>query len=128
VNESVNFFSAVGDDIRFGLGAVRNVGTNVVEDIVRTREEKSAFTSFNDFLEKVPLSACNVRVIESLIKAGAFDSIEPSRRALHAVFEQAIAAVTGKKRQEAHGQFDLFGGVEELQDSVQVEVPKIPEW
>lgn len=81
VNSSSALFTAVGSDIRFGLTAVRNVGANVVEAIVRTREEKGDFTSFTDFLDKVPAVVCNKRTIESLIKAGAFDSLGHARRA-----------------------------------------------
>ncbi len=110
VNESVYAFAAVGGNIRFGLGAVRNVGANVVASIVDTREKKGKYTSFTDFLEKVELVCCNKRVIESLIKAGAFDSFGHSRLALLQVHEEAVDAVTGLKRQEAMGQFDLFGG------------------
>lgn len=110
VNESAAQFAAVGKNIRFGLGAIRNVGGNVIESIIETRKTKGAFTSFPDFLEKVELVCCNKRVIESLIKAGAFDSFGVTRKALLAVHEEAVDAVTSLKRQEALGQFDLFGG------------------
>ena len=82
VNESIAAFSAIGSDIRFGLGAVRNVGANVVEGIKQAREEKGRFTSFYDFLRKVPAQVCTKRVVESLIKAGAFDTFGHTRRAL----------------------------------------------
>ena len=136
VNSSSANFTAVGQDIRFGLTAVRNVGANVVDAIVAAREAKGAFTSFTDFLDKVPAVVCNKRTIESLIKAGAFDSLAPSRRALLLVHEQAVEAVVGVKRKEAEGQFDLFadflggagpddgaGGL-----SFNVEVPDLPDW
>ena len=110
VNESELGFTAVGENIRFGLGAVRNVGANVIESIVRTRREKGAFTSFTDFMEKVELVCCNKRTVESLIKAGAFDSFGQPRRALLDVHEAACGAVVSLKRQEAQGQYDLFGG------------------
>ncbi|HEX5401853.1 MAG TPA: DNA polymerase III subunit alpha [Pseudonocardiaceae bacterium] len=110
VNESVYAFAAVGGNIRFGMGAVRNVGANVVSSVVATRDKKGKYTSFVDFLEKAELVCCNKRVIESLIKAGAFDSFDATRRALMNVHEEAVDAVTGLKRQEAMGQFDLFGG------------------
>ena len=130
VNSSSANFTAVGNDIRFGLTAVRNVGANVVEAIVAAREEKGAFTSFTDFLDKVPAVVCNKRTIESLIKAGAFDSLAPSRRALLLVHEQAVDAVVGVKRKEAEGQFDLFAGMGADDDavSVTVEVPDVPDW
>ena len=108
VNSSSANFTAVGKDIRFGLTAIRNVGANVVDAIVRAREEKGAFTSFTDFLDKVPAVVCNKRTIESLIKAGAFDSLGHARRALLLVHEQAVDSVIGVKRKEAEGQFDLF--------------------
>ncbi|NIH79237.1 DNA polymerase III subunit alpha [Amycolatopsis viridis] len=109
VNESGQRFAAVGDDIRFGLGAVRNVGANVVESIIKTRQEKGKYSSFTDFLDKSELVACNKRVIESLIKAGAFDSLGNTRLSMIQVHEDAVDAVVPLKRQEAMGQFDLFG-------------------
>ncbi|SDZ12596.1 DNA polymerase-3 subunit alpha [Amycolatopsis xylanica] len=109
VNESALRFAAVGDDIRFGMGAVRNVGANVVESIIKTREEKGKYSSFTDFLDKSELVACNKRVIESLIKAGAFDSLGATRLSMIQVHEDAVEAVVPLKRQEAMGQFDLFG-------------------
>jgi DNA polymerase-3 subunit alpha len=129
VNSSSALFTAVGADIRFGLTAVRNVGANVVDAIVRTREEKGDFTSFTDFLDKVPAVVCNKRTIESLIKAGAFDSLGHARRALLLVHEQAVESVIGVKRKEAEGQFDLFadlGGDDGPGFSVQV--PDVPDW
>ncbi|WP_219505293.1 DNA polymerase III subunit alpha [Nonomuraea ceibae] len=112
VNDSQLDFVAVGDtQVRFGMGAVRNVGENVVEAIVKARKEKGLFTDFNDFLAKIPLTACNKRVIESLIKAGAFDSLNHPRKGLLMVHEQAVEQVTSIKKQEAHGQDSLFGGL-----------------
>ncbi|MGB3438023.1 MAG: DNA polymerase III subunit alpha [Actinophytocola sp.] len=109
VNESAVAFSAVNGNIRFGLGAIRNVGANVAQSIMRTRKEKGAYTSFADFLDKSELVVCNKRVIESLVKAGAFDSLGHTRLSLVQVHEEAVEAVVGLKRQEALGQFDLFG-------------------
>lgn len=128
VNDSKANFSAVGADIRFGLSAVRNVGTNVVNEIWRAREDKGRYESFPDFLDKVPASVCNKRTIDSLVKAGAFDSLGHTRRALNTVHEQAVDAVVGVKRQEATGQFDLFGGDADLGGGVSVKVPELDEW
>ncbi|WP_075743286.1 DNA polymerase III subunit alpha [Actinoalloteichus fjordicus] len=110
VNESVHRFAAVGSDIRFGLGAIRNVGANVVQSVIDRRAEKGRYTSFTDFLDKAEIAVCNKRVVESLVKAGSFDSFGHSRRSLIEHHEAAVDAVIGLKRQEALGQFDLFGG------------------
>ena len=129
VNDSDSDFSAAGEEVRFGLSAVRNVGANVVEGIMKARREKGAFTSFQDFLDKVPLQVCNKRAIECLVKAGAFDSMGYSRKALLAKVEEAVDAVVSLKKNEAAGQFDLFGGADvDLGTGVDVVIPDIPEW
>jgi DNA polymerase-3 subunit alpha len=109
VNDSVGQFAAVGTDIRFGLDAVRNVGHNVVGSIIAAREEKGRFTSFRDFMSKVPAVVCNKRTIESLIKAGAFDGLAETRMGLLRVHEEYVDAFVSVKRQEAIGQDSLFG-------------------
>lgn len=132
VNESIAAFNAVGDDIRFGLGAVRNVGLNVVEGIKTAREEKGRFTSFNDFLRKVPAAVCSKRVIESLIKAGAFDSLGHTRRSLLEIHEEAVDSQSALKKNEAVGQVDLFGALfdtdNSLEDDFAIKIPDRPEW
>ncbi|AXH95632.1 DNA polymerase III subunit alpha [Ornithinimicrobium avium] len=110
VNASVANFAAVGDDIRFGLSAIRNVGHNVVGAVVAAREEKGDFTSFEDFLRKSPVVVCNKRTIESLCKAGAFDSLGHTRQGLVSVHERYVEALVDEKKQEAIGQDSLFSG------------------
>jgi DNA polymerase-3 subunit alpha len=129
VNTSRGQFTAVGSDIRFGLGAVRNVGTGVVESIVRARRKKGDFTDFYDFLSKVDAVVCNKRTVESLIKAGAFDSLGHTRKGLLAVHADAIDSYMDLKRNEAVGQYDLFGAFEEMGVTA-VAAPPIPvgEW
>ncbi|URN08172.1 DNA polymerase III subunit alpha [Actinomadura madurae] len=127
VNQSELDFTAVGHDIRFGLGAIRNVGAGVVDAIVRTRRRDGAYTGFNDFLAKVPQSVCNKRVIESLAKAGAFDALGHRRKGLVMVHEQAVDAVIDLKRNAAHGQDSLFGASTEAAETLTVEVPE-QEW
>jgi DNA polymerase-3 subunit alpha len=130
VNDSQLDFVAVGDtQVRFGLGAVRNVGENVVEGIVKARKEKGLYTDFNDYLAKVPLTVCNKRVIESLIKAGAFDSLEHPRKALLMIHEQAVESVIDIKKNEAHGQDSLFGGMDDDGDDAAftIAIPEM-EW
>jgi DNA polymerase III subunit alpha len=127
VNASAATFTPVGGDIRFGLAAVRNVGTNVVDAVVAARSAKGAFASFSDFLRKVPVNVCNKRVIESLIKAGAFDSLGHPRKGLVLIHEQAIDTVIDVKRNEAMGQDSLFGGDAEIEASFEIPVPE-GEW
>jgi len=123
VNASTAMFTAVGTDIRFGMAAVRNVGAAVVESIVAARSAKGAFTSFSDFLRKVPVNVCNKRVIESLVKAGAFDSFGHPRRGLMLIHEQAVDAIIDVKRNEAIGQDSLFGDDTQADVSFDVPVP-----
>ncbi len=117
VNESEANFTPTGTDIRFGLTAIRNVGSNVVAAVVATRKAKAAFTDFGDFLRKVDAVVCNKRTIESLIKGGAFDSLAHTRRGLINVYEAAVDAVLDTKRAEAIGQFDLFGSMGDGDDA-----------
>jgi DNA polymerase-3 subunit alpha len=131
VNESIANFAAVGTDIRFGLAAIRNVGTNVVDAIVATREEKGKFSSFEDFLRKCPAVVCQKRTIESLIKGGAFDDLNHPRQGLVTVHERYVDALAEEKKQEAIGQDSLFGGFGGEQVDVQiVTLPPVPdiEW
>ena len=130
VNESHANFTPVGQDIRFGLTAVRNVGSNVVDGIVAAREEKGRYLDFNDFMEKVPALVCNKRVVESLIKAGAFDDMKHKRRALVAVHETAVDQFVDLKKNEAIGQDSLFGGLDddEAGFAISVAIPDIDDW
>jgi DNA polymerase-3 subunit alpha len=123
VNASTAMFTPVGTDIRFGMAAVRNVGTAVVDAIVAARTSKGAFTSFAEFLRKVPVNVCNKRVIESLVKAGAFDSFGSPRKGLVLIHEQAIDTVIDVKRNEAIGQDSLFGEDTETAATFDVPVP-----
>jgi len=109
VNESDSGYTPRGKDIRFGLSAIRNVGENVVGSIIENRKNRGKYSSFGDFLIKVDSHVCNKKTIESLIKAGAFDSLSHTRRGLMMVFLEALDAVSESKRAEAIGQFDLFG-------------------
>ncbi|MFZ1381759.1 MAG: DNA polymerase III subunit alpha [Scrofimicrobium sp.] len=130
VNLSFNSFTAEGERVRYGLSSIQNVGENVVNEIVETREEKGEYASFQDFLNKVPASVCNKRTMQSLIKAGAFDSFGHSRRALLARSDDAVDSVIGLKRNEADGQYDLFAGLggDSPSESFAIEIPDIAEW
>ena len=128
INESDAEYTPRGNNIRFGLAAIRNVGEGVVGSIKAARESKGRFTSFGDFLAKVDAQVCNKKTIESLIKAGAFGSMGVSRKGLMAIYPEAIDSVIETKRAEAIGQFDLFGG-ESISHvaSLDLEIPK-GEW
>jgi DNA polymerase-3 subunit alpha len=127
VAESGLYFAAVGEDIRFGLGAVRNVGSAVVAAIIDTRAA-GGFSSFHDFLARVPAAVTNKRTIESLIKAGAFDSLGDTRRALLEIHEDAVEQAVIDKRREANGEvgFDFDSLWDE--PAQVTKVPRRPEW
>ena len=128
VNESGLNFASVGEDIRYGLGAVRNVGANVVASLINTRTDKGKFVDFSDYLNKIDIGACNKKVTESLIKSGAFDSLSHPRKGLFLIHTDAVESVLGTKKAEAMGQFDLFGGADTATDAVfTIKVPD-EEW
>ena len=128
VNESDAEYTPRGSDIRFGLAAIRNVGEGVVASIKAAREAKGSFSNFGDFLAKVDANVCNKKTIESLIKAGAFDSLSHPRKGLMAIHLEAIDSVIETKRAEAIGQFDLFGGDTISQVAgLEIEIPNT-EW
>jgi len=119
VNESVSDFSVgsverddagriVGGSIRFGLSAVRNVGEGVTDLVLAARADGGSFTDFHDFCERVDPVALNKRTIESLIKAGAFDSLGHPRRGLLAVFEQVVDDALKRRRDRDQGTLSLF--------------------
>ena len=128
VNESNVEYTPRGQDIRFGLAAIRNVGEGVVNLIIQARSTKGRFNSFGDFLAKVDGSVCNKKTIESLIKGGAFDSLNHSRKGLMSVHLLAIDSVSESKRAEAIGQFDLFGSANDAGvATVELDIPN-DEW
>ncbi|MEO6713853.1 MAG: DNA polymerase III subunit alpha [Mycobacteriales bacterium] len=130
VNESDRNYTPRGTDIRFGLSAIRDVGGNVVDSVIRTRKSKGKFADFGDFLRKIEPAACNKKTVESLIKAGAFDSLGHSRRGLLSVHGEAIDQCMDTKRAEAIGQFSLFGAVDTegvTDESAEIVVP-MQEW
>ena len=131
VNESQSDYTPLGNDIRFGLTAIRNVGENVVASIVANRAVAGRYESFGDFLTKVDGNVCNKKTIESLIKGGAFDSLNHPRKGLTLIYLEAIDSVMEAKRAESIGQFDLFGGSpgsgEAAVTGVEIDIPN-QEW
>jgi DNA polymerase-3 subunit alpha len=130
VNESMDKFTVENGKIRFGLAAVKNVGTNVIADIVKARETKGKFTSFADFCTKVDQNVLNKRQIESLIKCGAFDFLGVFRSQLMAVYEKTIDSIVNQKKRNIEGQFSLFddNASSEIDMSLNDEMPNLPEY
>jgi DNA polymerase-3 subunit alpha len=109
VNESLWLFNVIGETIRFGLGAIKGVGEGAVEEIVREREENGPYKGFVDFCERVSLKSVNKRVMESLIKVGAFDSCEKfNRKTLLENLEFITSFAEKKQEEKLMGQTSLF--------------------
>jgi len=124
VNKSESLFTIEGDNIRFGLSGIKGVGEKASEEIVRARETGGNFKDIYDFCERVDLSKVNRKVIESLIKAGAFDSTGFNRATLMETLDTAMAAAQSTQKAKGKGLMNLFGE----ENLVKKEFPKIDEW
>ena len=132
INDSQKDFSISGDNIRFGLAAVKNVGEAAIESIISMRQE-ARFTSFIDFLSRVDLRKVNRRVIESLIKCGSFDSLGYYRRQLMECLDQAIENAQRKQKELQSNQSSFFDELENSGSSKEngsgsFQIPDLPEW
>ncbi|HEU4588575.1 MAG TPA: DNA polymerase III subunit alpha [Gemmatimonadales bacterium] len=130
VNESGFKFTVVGEHrIRFGLGAVRNVGWGAIESIIEARQEKP-FTSLADFVERIDLRVCNKRVIESLIAAGACDGLGGHRKQLIEALDRVLAEAQLKQQERDAGQASLFGDGSATAAAAHapVPLPDVPPW
>jgi DNA polymerase-3 subunit alpha len=121
---------ARGDSIRFGLAAIKNVGEGAVEAVLAARTEGGPFRSLFDFCERVDMRAVNRRVIESFIKSGSFDSIDPRRAALYAAIDRAMESGQKRQRDREQGQSSLFGmlGAPEAHPSAPERIADAPPW
>ncbi|AHG90193.1 DNA polymerase III, alpha subunit [Gemmatirosa kalamazoonensis] len=133
VNESGYKFTVVGENrIRFGLGAVRNVGEGAVQSVLASRAEGGAYTSFFDFVERVDLRACNKRVFEALVCAGALDGLGGHRAQYLAALDTAISAASLKQDEEQRGVLSLFGEAAAADDAGssahKLTLPNLPAW
>jgi DNA polymerase-3 subunit alpha len=131
VNESDLYFTVVGESIRFGMAALKNVGEGAVEAILRARQTGGAFLSLFDFCERVDLRAVNRRVVESLIKSGSFDSLDPRRAALYAFIDQAMDLGQKQQRDREQGQsslLGLLGGDEPDRRGATARIPEAAPW
>ena len=110
VNRSQTYFTPSDGEVLYGLAAVRNVGEGVVEQIIRAREQQGPIRSFTDFCRKVDPGVLNKKVLESLILAGAFDSLGYARRAVLEGYQKVVDPVLSDRRAESVGQESFFGG------------------
>ena len=108
INKSYTKFAVYGNQIRFGLGSIKNVGTNAVETIVKERKENGDYTSFTDFCERIQSETVNKKCIESLIKAGAFDEFGQTRSTLMASFEGILDTINSSAKRSLAGQVTMF--------------------
>ncbi len=128
VNFSGFDFTPDHDAIRFGLGAIKNVGASAVESIVKARTDLGPFASLFEFCERVDLGAVNRRMIESLIKAGAMDSLEGTRAQLTAVIDSAMETGARAWKDRESGQSGLFATLIEEQPAAEHPLPRVPDW
>ena len=128
INASELDFLASGQDIKFGLAAIRNVGESAIRAVLQRRREISRFASFYEFCEKVDLRVVNKRVVESLIKAGAFDSLGYRRKSLMEVLDRAIEHGQKAQRDRLSGQRGLFLEAPASGDGNGEDLPNIGEW
>jgi len=128
VNASLDNFTASGNSIRFGLAAIKGIGQSAVTSIIEARNSGGPFSSTFDFTERVDSRAVNKRVLEGLIRAGAFDSLNRSRSRLFAAIDSAIDSGQRLQRSRASGQTDLFGALSASMPAVDPPLPNVPEW
>ncbi len=131
INESFKDFSVKDDRIRFGMAAIKNVGESALDIIIEEREKNGAYTSITDFCNRVDSRKVNSRVIESLIIAGAFDSLGYNRAQFIAVLEKAMEQAKAVQRDLQSGQMSLFAVMpesEQQREPTAIEMPNIPEW
>ncbi|MGH4122897.1 MAG: DNA polymerase III subunit alpha [Clostridium sp.] len=128
INESYAGFTVKGDTVRFGLTALKNVGVNVIDSIVKNREEKGDFTGFMDFCNKIDTSCVSKRAVESLIKAGAFDDFKIHRSQLLAIYEKVLDGVNNDRKRNISGQINLFLDFENDYNNFEIEYPNIKEF
>ncbi len=128
VNESNVKFTVVNQKIRFGLAAIKNVGENAIQSMIAERTKNGLFTTFLDFCQRIEGREINKRCIESLIKSGAFDSLNVFRSKLMAVYERFLDGIAQAKKKSMEGQLSIFDLMQEPQESLQEDYPDIKEY
>ncbi len=127
INHSVDNFSVEGNAIRFGLGAVKNVGVGLIRNMVLRRKEGGPFKSLEDFLERMGEGELNKRAVENFIKCGAMDCFGHHRSELLAVYDRMMDTVSSTRKKNLEGQLGLFALLEEDDAAARIPIPKIPE-
>ncbi len=120
INHSLSSFTPDGENIRFGLASIKQVGEGVIEDIIKEREENGEFKSIYDYIKRVDVKCTNKRTLEGLIKAGAFSTIEKSRKQLMENLEYITATASKEAKAKESGQgslFDMLGDTESVDDA-----------
>ncbi len=128
INKSSTFFTVKNKQIRFGLAALKNVGINVVDQIVQERKQNGDYKDINDFIGRLDTSLLNKRCIESMILSGAFDCFGATRSQMMRVYPQIVEKAISDKKHEASGQISLFGDVLKNDKTNYIEMPNIPEY
>ncbi|HPI92927.1 MAG TPA: DNA polymerase III subunit alpha [Deltaproteobacteria bacterium] len=130
INESSFEFVVTDEGIRFGLGAIKNVGKNAVESMLEERRRGGTFTDLASFLDRIALAGVNRRVVESLIKAGAFDRLHPNRRAMFEVLDSVLDQAQRAARSRNDAQGTLFSLEEFASEDIRKPfvLPEIPDW
>ena len=129
VNESEADFTVAGENLRFGLVAIKGLGRSAVSELVQEREENGAFTDFEDFCRRMYGKELNRRAVENLIRSGAFDSMGYKRKALMQICGPVLEAVSRSEKENISGQFDLFGGgLDESPAPAKIAIPNVEEY
>lgn len=128
VNESYDSFSVVGQDIRFGMAAVKGVGRGFMKHLVEEREKAGLFTSFQDFCERMYDYDCNRRALEGLIRAGAFDTMGYKRSQLLQIVNVVLESIAQNRKKNVEGQLDLFGLGDHTVKDATIALPNIEEF
>jgi len=127
INKSKTYFAVEDGGVRFGLGAIKNIGVGLVESILQERN-KGDFIDFHDFMNRVPADALNKKCLDSLILSGALDCLGPTRSQMIAIFPMIVSLIQNEKKATDAGQISLFGTVLKNDSAAQIKMPNIAEY
>ena len=127
INHSVDHFAVEGDAIRFGLGAVKNVGRGLIRNMVAKREEGGPFRSLEDFIQRMGEGELNKRAVENFIKCGAMDCFGYHRSELLAVYDSMMDSIAISRKKNLDGQMGMFAMLQDTDEAVAIPIPKLAE-